>query len=54
MNVQHILIKKLMLSEFELSLNVTIEATKFICYAKGDGAVDSNTENRRLNKFRSG
>ena len=53
MNVQHSLIRKLMLYEFEPGHNAT-EATKNICFAKGEGAVDHNTVTRWFKKFRSG
>ena len=50
MNVQHILIWKLMLYEFERGYNVA-EATKNVCCAKGEGAIDHSTVTRWLKKI---
>ena len=45
MHIQCSLIQKLMFYEFKMGYNTT-EATKNICYVKGEGAVDHNTETR--------
>ena len=50
MNVQSCLIRELMLYEFRLNHNV-IEATKNICRAKDDGAVDHSTVTRWFKRF---
>ena len=47
------LIEELMLYESELGNNAA-EATKTICCAKGEGAVDDSTVTRWLKKFCSG
>ena len=47
MNVQHSLIQQPMLYEFKLGRNTT-EATKNICCARDDGAVDPGTINSWL------
>ena len=46
-NVQHSLIQKLLLYELETD-NYATEATKNICSAIGEGAVDQNTVTRYL------
>ena len=51
-NVQCNLILELMLFEFKLGYN-TSEATKSICCAKDDGAVDRSTVNRWFKKLHS-
>ena len=49
MNVQSSRIRKLLLYEFDLSQNPA-EATKNICYSKGEGAVDQSYQ--VIGKFR--
>ena len=53
MNVRRSLIRQLMLYEFELSHNAA-EATKNICFAKGEDAVDHDTVTSWFEKFLSG
>ena len=53
MIVQRCLIRELKFYEFKLRHNFT-EATKIICNAKDEGAVDLNTVIRWLKKYRSG
>ena len=50
MNVQSSLIQELMLYEFELRNNIT-EATKNICWAECEGAVDYSTVTRGFKEF---
>ena len=52
MNVQCSLIRKLLLYKFEPA-HKTIEATKNICWAKGEGAVDHSAVIKWFKKFRS-
>ena len=52
MNMQQSLIWELMLFKFELGHNAK-EATKNICYAKGEGTADQSTVNREFKKFHS-
>ena len=60
-NMQHSLIQEIMFYEFELDHNPA-EATKNICYAKGEGIIDHSTAIRKkfclgcknLNEARSG
>ena len=51
-NVQCSLIQELMFYEFRLDHSIT-EATKNICGAKGEGAVDYSTITRLFKKFQS-
>ena len=53
MNVQHSLIQELMVYEFEMDHN-TAEATKNICCAKGEGAIDHDSVSSGFKKFCSG
>ena len=50
MNAQHSFIWEILLYKFELDYN-TVEATKTICNAKGEGAVYHSTIIRGLKKF---
>ena len=50
MNMKHNLIQELMLYEFKCSHNI-VEATKGICCAKGESAVDERTVTRWFKKF---
>ena len=50
MNVQRKLIQELMLNVFKLDHNA-LEATKNVCYAKGESAVDLCTVTRWFKKF---
>ena len=50
MNVQHSLDQELMVLEFELSHNIT-EATKTVCFVKGEGAIDHNIVIRSFKKY---
>ena len=51
MIVQHCLIRKLILYEFELVHN-TMKITQSVCGAKGEGAIDHSTMTRWFKKFR--
>ena len=53
MNMHSSLIQKLKLYEFEMVQN-TVEATKNICWAKDDGAVDYSVVTRWVKKFCTG
>ena len=53
MNNQNMLIRELLLYEFELGHNAA-EATRNICYAKGESHLDQSTANKWFKKFRSG
>ena len=53
MNVQHTLIWELMLYKFKPGYNAA-EATKNICSAEGEAAVDCSTITRCLKKFHLG
>ena len=52
-NVQCSLIQELMLYEFKKDNNLA-EATKNICYRKGEGAIDLSIVTRLFKKFPSG
>ena len=52
MNMQCSLIMEVMLYEFELGYNAS-KATKNICCAKDEGAVNHNTVNKWYKKLRS-
>ena len=52
MNAQRSLIRELMLYDFEQCHNGATEASKKICRAKGEDAVDHSIVTRWLKKFR--